>query len=309
MTIAAGFVCSDGLVLFADTEEQQGYIKTNVEKIRQFSNGGINLVLANAGNGYLADALVDRIFDSLQGKQAHQATVIAAIRNTIIEFHRDEVSLYPSDDNSKTIGIVIGVQLNTDAPFLLHADASALRRVSDLVVIGMGAEIKYLAQQLYREKMPLKHGVVIANHLCKTAKDHVQGCGGQSRIATMRSGEIEIRHFFDVFTDELIFSALSDNYRAVLLSIGDGEITDEQFQNCLEWFIGEAWRARTDRLGDKKFNDELKVRMKTEPRLGMLRYYEPVDPYLLDNTRRSLFLLQQHKQKVAEESERDEQQL
>ena len=155
MTIAAGFVCSDGLVLFADTEEQQGYTKTNVEKIRQHCSGGIALAIANAGNGYLADALIDRIFDAVDGKRVHQATILGIIRSTILEFHRDEVALYPSSDDVKQIGLVIGLQLNQDKPILLHSDASALRKVDEFTVIGYGAEIKFIAQQLYQKDMPV----------------------------------------------------------------------------------------------------------------------------------------------------------
>jgi hypothetical protein len=37
VTIAAGFVCAEGLVLLPDTEEQWGYTKTNAEKIQKYS--------------------------------------------------------------------------------------------------------------------------------------------------------------------------------------------------------------------------------------------------------------------------------
>src|SRR5579863_638363 len=140
--------------------------------------------------------------------------------------------------------------------------------------------------------MPLKHGVLIANHLCKTAKDYVQGCGGQSRIATISDGHIEIRHFFDVWDDEQVFSSLSVNYRAVLLSIPDGDIADAQFHNCLEWFVDQAWAARSEILSSKEFNQEVKERMKTYKRPpGITRYYETVERRgLLATDRRAPFL-------------------
>jgi len=292
MTIAAGFVCSDGLVLFADTEEQQGYTKTNVEKIRQSSSGGIALAIANAGNGYLADALIDRIFDEVEGKRVHQATIVGIIRNTIIEFHRDEVALYPSSDDVKNIGLVIGLQLNQDKPLLLHSDATALRKVTEFTVIGYGVEIKFMAQQLYQKDMPVKHGVLIANHLCKTAKDHVQGCGGHSRIATVSDGNIEIRHFFDVWDDERVFSSLSANYRAVLLSIPDEDIADVQFHNCLEWFVDQAWEMRSEILSSKEFSQKTKEQMKTYKHPpGITRYYGTLERRgFLGTDRRGPFL-------------------
>ena len=46
MTIASGIVCSDGLVLFADTEEQQGYTKTHVEELQQYPLNNCRLLIA-----------------------------------------------------------------------------------------------------------------------------------------------------------------------------------------------------------------------------------------------------------------------
>jgi len=280
MTIAAGFVCRDGLVLFADTEEQEGYIKTNVEKIRKFEKEGRCLVIANAGNGYLADSLTERLFDTLASTKAEK-DIIPKFRNTLIEFHRDEVALYPSDDDRKNVGLIIGLQLSGDA-LLLHSDATALRRVSEFAIIGYGAELKYLAQQLFQKGMPLKHGVLIAMHLAKTAREYVQSCGGQSRIATLANHKAEILHYFDVWNDETLFSSLSEVYRAVLLSIPDEEISDQDFNNCVEWFVEEAWKARSDMLRHHEFNEELKQKI-TEmdtagTRPGFERFYKPPDP-------------------------------
>jgi hypothetical protein len=298
VTIAAGFVCTEGLVLFADTEEQEGYIKTSVEKIRDLSVNGLNIAIANAGNGPLADALVDQIFDKLQTVKSNRSSVLQMLRSCIIEFHRDEVSLYPSGDDTRRVGLIIGLQIGSESPILLHADSSALRKVTEFAVIGYGAEIKFLAQQLYRENMPLRHGILIANHLCKTAKDYVQGCGGDSRIATISEGKIEIRHFFDVWTDESVFRALTSNYHAVMLSLGDEQISDEQFNNCIEWFAAEAWKERERMLSNKELNREVKERAKTMPPFSLAQYYEPVDLGMTESYRRSMFILQQAKKKM-----------
>src|SRR5581483_5390977 len=253
MTIAAGFVCSDGLVLFADTEEQEGYIKTNVEKIQKYPHSNCSLLIANAGNGFLADSLIDRIFDALPRKKS-EAEIVKTIRKTIIDFHASEVALYP-DTQHRQVGLILGIQLNGKS-LLLHADSTALRRVKEFAVIGYGVEIKFLAQQLYIQGMPIKHGVLIANYLVDMAKKHVQGCGGESRIATLNDKGAEIMHNFDVWGHQFLFSHLATIYRAVLLSIPDEEITDDQFKNCLDWFVEMAWRERTDMLQTREYNRE-----------------------------------------------------
>jgi len=299
MTIAAGFVCSDGLVLFADTEEQMGLMKTKVEKIREYESGDIRMAVAGAGNGSLADSLVDRLFESVEGKTPHKATILGVLRQVILDFHREEVAFYPSSDDVKQVGLIIGLQIKAEKPLLLHSDATALRLVTQFAVIGIGAEIKFLAQQLYYEGMPVKHGVLIANHLCKTAKDHVQGCGGDSRIAILANGKIEIRHFFDVWEEEKVFMSLSANYRAILLSIPDKNITDEQFNNCVERFVAEAWGQREQSLEFKELNEELKQKMKEhQPWNFEGHYYSPLEmekTYGFGFSRRAKFQLEQAK--------------
>jgi 20S proteasome alpha/beta subunit len=293
MTIAAGFVCRDGLVLFADTEEQEGYTKTSVEKIRTTEDDGRSFVIANAGNGYLADSLVDRLFDALASTKKEK-DVLPAIRTTLIDFHRNEVALYPCDDSGKRVGLVMGLQLSGD-PMLLHSDATALRRVREFAVIGYGAELKYLAQQLYRRNMPLKHGVLIAMHLARMAREYVQGCGGESRVATLSNHKTEILHKFDVWADEQLFSALSDVYRAVLLSIPDCDISEEAFENCVNWFVEKAWKARSDMVQGREFNKEIKEKIAAadvaeKDRFGIERFYEsapkPADWNIMDRRRR-----------------------
>lgn len=206
MTIAAGFVCAEGLVLFADTEEQQGYTKTNTDKVQEYDHNGCSAVIANAGHGFLADSLIDRIWEGLDKAKRANKDIIQSIRKTIVEFHKDEVALYPAENDLKHIGLVIGFQVSA-SPILIHADATALRKVKELAVIGYGAEIKYLAQQFYRYRMPIKHGLLVANYLVFSAKQHVQGCGGESIIATLTNQGVERRHFFDVMEDEQVFYA------------------------------------------------------------------------------------------------------
>jgi hypothetical protein len=44
MTIAAGFVCKDGVILCADTQETiPGYTKTDAQKLRSFECDPLNL--------------------------------------------------------------------------------------------------------------------------------------------------------------------------------------------------------------------------------------------------------------------------
>jgi hypothetical protein len=289
VTIAAGFVCSDGLVLFADTEEQEGYTKTEVEKIQQYPLDNCRLLIANAGNGYLADSLIDRIFDAVaDGKKSDEKTLISTIRKTILDFHESEVALYPADTEHKQVGLIFGLQVNGD-PVLLHSAATALRKVKEFVVIGYGAEIKFLAQQMYQKGMPIKHGVLIANYLLETAKDHVQGCGGESRIATLCDGRSEMRHIYDVWGDKTLFSKLRANYRAVLLSVPDEEITDEQYDNCVNWFVEEAWKARSDMLSARDFNRQVKqqrAELQARSPWTFQRYYDPAPDTLGISDRR-----------------------
>jgi hypothetical protein len=67
VTIAAGLVCADGIVMCADSQETSGDYKWPVEKMVVDSRYGFPLIIAGAGFGAAIDNAIERIVSRLRG--------------------------------------------------------------------------------------------------------------------------------------------------------------------------------------------------------------------------------------------------
>ena len=73
MTIAAGFVCSDGVILCADTEETAGvgYVKVPLEKVRTLEDSDCTLAITGTGNSALLEMAMEQIIARVRDKSPH----------------------------------------------------------------------------------------------------------------------------------------------------------------------------------------------------------------------------------------------
>ncbi len=75
MTIAVGFVCTDGIVLAADTKEVYGDQHTNVHKLEIIDSAECSGALAGSGYAYPVDYIAPKIkelFETGDYKTANQ---------------------------------------------------------------------------------------------------------------------------------------------------------------------------------------------------------------------------------------------
>jgi 20S proteasome alpha/beta subunit len=100
MTLVAGFVCADGLVIAADTEESALYMRSRVDKLCTYEHGGITCCAAGAGdNGDFIDALMQRIVDRLDGGPfLTTREICSAIQDTLLDYYQNELAAHPAGD-------------------------------------------------------------------------------------------------------------------------------------------------------------------------------------------------------------------
>lgn len=102
---------------------------------------------------------------------------------------------------------------------------------------------------------------------------------------------------------------LAENYRALLLSIPDDEITDEQFDNCVKWFVEEAWKKRYKTLDTRRAFKPIKAKISRSAFFGsgLEQYYQPFpekpETYYLRQRREETQALDKIKQSIAQKSE------
>lgn len=222
VTIAAGFVCNSGIVLCADTQEQAGYIKTTGQKIFGYKRDWCNAVFAGAGNADLIDSLIEQIADKLDEGHNTQKSVIAAMRSAVLEFHQNEVAYYPGDGDDRLIEMLVGIKPHKERELLCKITGPAIKMVPAYAVIGTGTLVRYIAQRLYRDDMPINHGIYASIYLLAMAKKYVSGCGESTHIFTIRSdNSMQAETVVSVMDQEMNISRFESDTRDLLFAPSD----------------------------------------------------------------------------------------
>lgn len=252
----------------ADTQETLGSAKRNVPKL-VFSHGPVSsaerdrminhdlaLAMCGAGDGPFVDKIASRAWDALRGV-AEICEASAAVESMIKETYREFGQIYQpgSFPQAELIyGITIGGQSS------LFQATGPLVNDKDYASSGIGY---YLADFLAgRMGANGEHGwlttrqcVVVAAYILFQAKEHVEGCGGNSHIAVLRESEASGIVDFGLVEHLTEYLKLADSFTGeMLLATADFTLTDAALSEKLESSIGTIKFARREEI--KKLKED-----------------------------------------------------
>lgn len=208
MTIIAGFHCSDGIVLCADTQENVAdYIKRNVSKLeaRPRSLGMASqipcAVFAGAGSGDFIDYLVEKLWVAMEQKGTDLTGMIEAAEDELINQYQRLVPVHPN--GMPDASFLVAVWAAPREMSLLKINGPIVKRDIAFDAIGFGdILVSYIASRLLHLKTFLDEAVPVSIYMIDEAKQHVTECGGDTHIVTLDEkgqfrrylqGEIEAR--------------------------------------------------------------------------------------------------------------------
>jgi 20S proteasome alpha/beta subunit len=222
MTIAAGFVCADGIVLCADTQETTGYTKNNTEKIRHWKDDGLCIAITGAGDAELIETVGERIQHALvweyspkeirwtdQVRDIIQQEISSAFERYIAPY-----AAFPRDDwPGCDLLIVVTVKNEVNNyECLFKASGTTVRQIEfggDCVGSGL-ILAKSLMERFCSSFMDLDELVLAMCYVMFQTKKWVEGCGGN--------------------TDLIVSSFSRDLFGGI--SSRDIESLEEQFESC-----------------------------------------------------------------------------
>lgn len=226
MTIAAGFVCSDGIILAADTQETiVGYTKNSTEKIRIWGDQGLGIAITGAGDTDLIETIGPEIERALYVDYAPKEVrfpedVKAIIQNTMADSFTKYIRPYasfPKDDRpwcELLVAVSVKNEVNEYECLFKVAGTTAREVTFGAECIGSGLILaKSLIERFYNSFMSMDEALLAACYIMHQTKKWVDGCGGN--------------------TDLLISSVRKHN---IFTTIGSRDIerVEEQFEICEE---------------------------------------------------------------------------
>lgn len=294
MTIVAGFKSHHGIVLCADTQETVGTAKRHVPKLVFYPHNFIvqradpNYLAAafcGAGEGPFLDMLVERAWNAAMGTRsianAHGA-IEGTIKNTYREYGRIyQVGACPS------VELVFGIRMGNQSK-LFEAVGPVVNERTEYVSCGTGYYLaEFLAKRMFKNHLTIHQLVILAAYVLFQAKEHVDGCGGESQIAVLQhdgaSGLVDARQivaitellkFADETTGDLLLEAANmdtprTEFRRECITIIDGLIAVKEgkikeleearrmWQAAMRGLYGKTLtEERTDSLGLPMLSDD-----------------------------------------------------
>jgi 20S proteasome alpha/beta subunit len=195
VTIAIGVLCSDGIVLAADTQESvDEYSKISRPKVFQLSlaDDRVKAVLAGAGDSVFIDALRGKLESALDRADLTCDSLESKAEAAIVSYYRNIWPLYATQRDRPEGDLLIGLR-GPDGIRLLHADGPLVRRVDSYESVGFGTVFStYHLDKLFTPTMDVEMTAAVAIHVLDVVKKNVEFCGGDTHVFVISAnGEIE----------------------------------------------------------------------------------------------------------------------
>lgn len=195
MTICGAMLCTDGIVLCADTLEAVGGVHRSVEKLVELPivSDDLHAVAVSATeDGVFSDALLEKISDRLNRCDGTFASAKTAIEDATLEYCAAIWRVLDSSQTKPTAQILIGLKTVDDLR-LLQVSTPTVRAIEGWEFIGYGAELGiYKAGQYGLRNMPTDTAAPIITYIVDVVKNNSNFCGRPTSLAILhRNGNVE----------------------------------------------------------------------------------------------------------------------
>lgn len=250
MTLIAAFRCVEGAILCADQQETVGGVRVAVNKLAPRDCGHYQLAIAGSGDGDLIEGFSDSYARLIQTWPAglDEATARHNTREFLLDFHANEIALYPSDSAGDKLNhflVCIKPNDSTDL-FLWELRGSVIVSVGDYTLMGVGAAIyKHEIKKLYRG-MPRKlQAMLLGIHLFSLAKETSNYVGGQTDVISVSDTGMKQESAEDVAVLERRVAMFNERIAELVLLCPDSTIHDDAIMGRLSNFMDEVIELRS----------------------------------------------------------------
>jgi hypothetical protein len=240
MTIAAGYVCPEGVVLCADTEELRGEYKFRTPKLIVLPESEdatrIKVVFAGAGDGYFIDKLVAEMWKAALHSSGGIDQAVDAMEDAILRIHQKFWPVYPAAERPQAdllFAALVGGEIR-----LYKATGPIVNEVEGYELTGIGDVLaRYIAARTYKDNLSLQEAAVLATYTLEQAKEYVDGCGGESHVVLLfKTGKHRRLDFMKITALNTMLRSYEQSAMQLMLAAPNQEISDADFDVRVETF-------------------------------------------------------------------------
>lgn len=255
MTVAAGFVCSNGVILGADTELTLTTGKTNESKIFSI-NPKQGCYITYSGDSYAAKDLVAKAVTKTKGCSADEC--LALIEGEYQGMIYREMAKKKADQKS-WFELLLTVRRDVREPYkvkvfdyessLYHLYGDRTMPIKKYGVIGVGQDVALSIFEHRYAPLPTSECAYIMIDAIRQVKRSVQLCGGSTNIIEIpNTDELPYENFGKLeiaqIEDECDF--LEGILNPLLLAF-PSPMTGENFEGTVNWLVNRMKLRRANR--------------------------------------------------------------
>ncbi len=252
MTIAAGFVHRDGILLCAETEHTSQTLKSHAAKVRHFECkwGRVGIGYAgNADNATVVSQKIEKAVKSLQSKD----DVLPKIEEIVEAQYRRLVHRNPNPSDHD-FQLLIVLRPTNEVPRLWVTVGIGVLEVDTYRIIGIGETLgETLIEPGFVRGADSERILLLALHAMAIVKRHIPYCGGMSMYLDLKNDGSVLEYYGDSYLHKLegwvgVYQLLTWN---LLNSFANRKIGEQDFIRNLEHFGHQLVEARRNFEDDK----------------------------------------------------------
>ncbi len=262
VTIVAGFKCYEGVVLCADTQETVAELsKRNIPKLifepkddagktKAFKADDLAVAFCGAAdNGPFVDKLVQNAWEDAQA--GSNIDEVCTLIERSIELTYKKFGEIFQTGYCPTAEVIYGVKM-FGASKLFSASGPIVTEQNRYATGGAGYYMAdFLSSRMYTNHLSLRQCAILCAYILFQAKEHVDGCGGDSQIAVLRndgvSGAVDRVRIESL---NRLLDGADETLGHLLLAAADLEVDDRRFIELIEGTQRVLENSRRQELQD-----------------------------------------------------------
>jgi hypothetical protein len=252
MTIAAGFICTDGIVLAADTKEvySNSNDHTYVHKLDVIDSPKCSGALAGAGYSYPVEYVTSKIKDLFATETYLTVDECERALGSLMGliYQSKQMKAYPKaqpDELQASFLVALRPKTGDGESCLFLVNSSLVTRIREGVrVIGYGL-MQQMADEMGKAHLSVRQARSAALYLIYETKRRTSDVGGLTHIyALLSSGEVLPERTWDQPQRETLFDSLRELHHHMVIAVSNPELQPWDYKEAMKTVIVNAKHIR-----------------------------------------------------------------
>jgi len=251
MTITAGVLCSDGLIVCADSEIDVGDAKRERQKVYGHEDW---LLVTGAGWFDYLEMAFDKLCERLRSQKPDDCfSARKIVEQVISSVYEKNIARYfsVSDPNAPNFEMIVAVRCADGELALIKSQyTSVIRCKANPVAVGTGAPLfEYWGRYFFSKPVPMDVASYVSLFILREVKQSAVGCGGAIEVYRLPKDTSRHISFKTFFSEAHLMARFPESAVEIILECMQGKdpmkslgYWGQQLEHLAQEFRNEAFK-------------------------------------------------------------------